>query len=714
LAVGGVVGETALGGDVPQKIYGALVSCNYFNVLQQPPALGRGLTDHDCARNPEPVVVLGHDLWRTAFAANPGIVGQTIELNRRRVVVAGVAAEGTYQGPIRLGYFAPINAGSVLTPGDSRLENGKFLWLSLIGRQREGANLEQVRAELDVIAADIDRQQPGRSTTLTVGRARPTTVPPGVRGRATAIAAVLMAAFGFILLMACANVANLLLARGTTRGQEIGIRQSLGASRARVIRQLLTESVLISLAGGAVGSVLAVWSFQTLVTIAVPSLIPPELPMVFAWDLSPDVRVIAFAAAVTVLTTALFGLAPAMRISKPDLRTVTRQESAGTSANRREGRLRGVLVGVQVALCMVLMIAAGLLLRGLYVTYTIDPGFDYRNVAFVSLESAFDGYSPEAATALRRRMVAAVEAVPDVEAVASADQEPLGDDFAPIAIRLPGESAPRHGEIASVSESYFATLGLPIVRGRAFTSSEVVNQRPGTTHPAVVSEATARNLWPGGDAIGRTFRSDTDTFEVVGVAADAQVSVLGEIDPYYVYQPGGGAALLVKSRIDSAAIASSVRAAIRSVDPALAVTVLPLETNLGWWRGVSATATTLAGGLGTLALVLAAVGIYGVVSYTVTGRHREIGVRMALGATASNVLSLVLGHTMRPVVAGAAIGIAVASALSRVLSSVLFGVSTVDPIGLGGGVLLVLGVALAAGAMATWPAIRTDPTTTLR
>ena len=316
--------------------------------------------------------------------------------------------------------------------------------------------------------------------------------------------------------------------------------------------------------------------------------------------------------------------------------------------------------------------------------------------------------------------MAAIAALPGVETVASTDQEPLGDDMAPGLIRLPAESErqSRVGEVVTVSRDYFSVLQLPIVRGRTFTEAEVANRTSGS-RPAILSAATARNLWPGGDPIGRTLLWEVpamrvDTLHVVGVAADAQVTALGQIDPYYVYVPGEGSAVLVKGRTDVATTVSDIRSAVRTVDPTLLVTVLPLEATLGWSRGISRTVASLFGGLGVLALVLASVGIYGVVSYAVTGRYREIGVRMALGATARNVLGMILRQTMRPVVVGAVVGAAAASAVSGILSSVLFGVSPADPVGLGGAALLVLGVALAAGVMAARPATRADPTATLR
>ena len=324
-------GEATLGADTPRKVLGLLVSCNYFAVLQQPPALGRPLAAHDCAPGADPVVVLNYDLWRTAFASDPGIVGRTVQLNRQRVTVVGVAAEGAGDGsPVRGGYLAPLSAGRLLSSGDTRYDDPRSLWLNLLGRRKQDVGLNQVRAELDVIAAQIDRQQPGRTTALTIERATDAIaswLPADRRGPATAAGAVLMAAFGFILVIACANVANLLLARGTSRGQEIGIRVSLGASRARVVRQLVTESLLISLAGGLLGSVVAVWSFQMLAELAVPALLPPWFPLALTVDVSPDLRVLSFALVVTVATGILFGLVPALRISKPDLHAVMKNRT---------------------------------------------------------------------------------------------------------------------------------------------------------------------------------------------------------------------------------------------------------------------------------------------------------------------------------------------------------------------------------------------------
>jgi putative ABC transport system permease protein len=365
----------------------------------------------------------------------------------------------------------------------------------------------------------------------------------------------------------------------------------------------------------------------------------------------------------------------------------------------------------------VLMISTGLLLRGLYATYTIDPGFAYRDVAFLSFGT---DYGP--ATVVNQRLMDQVAALPGVQAVAFAAQTPLGESMMGGAVRLPGQSKEqaRFAEFDQVTPGYFSLLDIPILRGRTFTDAESANARAATgTRRVIVSETAARSFWGDADPIGRTLMRDDmqggDTMlEVVGVAADAQLTSLGAIVPY-IYEPGPPAGvLLVKSRADFAATASGIRSLVRASDPSVAFRVLPLEGNVAWWRGVSGMVTTLGAALGILALVLASVGIYGVVSFAVSRRYREIAIRMALGARARDVLSTILRQAMRPVVIGGVIGIAAAIAVSRVLSSVLFGVSPADPLGLGGAALLVLCVALAAGTMAARPATRADPTATLR
>jgi putative ABC transport system permease protein len=711
--------RTTLGGESPQQIVGTIVTCEYFDVLRQPPALGRALRAEDCATGADAVVVLAHDLWATAFESDPGVVGRVIELNRQLFAVVGVAQEGTYGGLgfYRTQYFAPISTQPLLLPNEDTYGNDNISWLFVHGRR--AASIEQVRAELGVIAAQHDSEQPGRTTTMRVERATPLGMVGFIRDMLGTVAAVVMVPFAFVLLIACANVANLLLARATARNREIAIRLSLGASRARVIRQLLTESVLISVAGGVLGTVLALWAFQTLASVVIPMLTPVGLPPFFI-DASPDLRVIAVMVAVMLGAGVLFGLAPALQVSKPDLHAAIKQDAHGTSG-RRGGRLQGTLVGVQVATTMVLMVAVGLLLRGLTATQTTDPGFEVRNVAVASYDMRGGGYDPAEAAVFQRRLLEEVRGLPGVEAAAQVITEPLNADTEGRSIRLPTQDRTQvRGAVANaVTSDYFDVVGIPIVRGRAFEDADLTDG----SVASIVTESTARNLWPEQNPIGQRLLMvvgpDQDVaIEIVGVARDAQVAVVGQVEPYYLYMPAAPRAaqllqLLVKSRTDFASTAAAIRAAAERLDPGLAVQVKPLEANLDYWRRLSGILTGLGASLGLLALTLGAVGIYGVVAYFVGRRTREIAIRAALGARSGDLLTMILRRTMRPVVVGAVVGLAGAIAVSRVLSSVLFGVSPFDPIGIGTAAVFVLGVAFAAGLLPGRSAVRQPPLTAL-
>ncbi|HET7133041.1 MAG TPA: FtsX-like permease family protein, partial [Gammaproteobacteria bacterium] len=504
----------------------------------------------------------------------------------------------------------------------------------------------------------------------------------------------------------------------TARNREIGIRFSLGASRARVMRQLLAESMLIAVAGGVLGSVLAVWAFQALAAIVIPGLTMVGLPPFFI-DASPDFRVVAVMTAVMLATGVLFGLAPAFRASKPDLSAVIKQDSHG-AGSPRGSRLQAALVGVQVAVCMVLMVGVGLLLRGLTATQTIDPGFEARNVAVASYDLR-NGYDAAGADAFQRRLLEEVRTLQGVEAAALVVTEPLNPDTENSGIRLPSQdrTQSRRTVLNWATPGYFDLVGIPIARGRAFDAADTAEG----SIAAIVTETTARNLWPDRDPIGQTLLLATGVdqdaaLEIVGVARDAQVAVVGQVEPYYVYLPPSQRVapllqLLVRSRADFASTAAIIRAAAERLDPGLAVRVRPLEANVDYWRKLSGTLAGLTASLGLLALALGAVGIYGVVSYFVGRRAREIAIRVALGARPGSVLALILRRTMRPVAIGAVVGIAGAVALSGVLSSVLFGVSPLDPLGIGGAVAFVLAMALTAGFLPGRSAVRRDPSAAL-
>jgi predicted permease len=707
-----------LGGEAPQQLPGVLVSCGYLGVLEQAPALGRDLTEADCRAGADPVVLLGYDLWVDRFGSDRTIVGRTVELDRRLFTVVGVAPPGVYSGMFRAAFFAPLTAQRFLIPGDSANSNAEASWLYLIGRRANGVSVGQVRAELGAFAAQIDREQPGRVTALTVERARPVTIPVFVRRNAIGASAVIMTAFSLVLLIACANVANLLLARGITRSREVAVRLALGSGRTRLIRQFLIESLLLSIAGGLLGSALALWSFKALLAVVLPALVPVGLPTL-ALEANFDLTVLAVTLLLTVATGVLCGLVPALRTSRVDLQAAMKN-SASSGGDRRGSRLQATLIGAEVALCMVLMIGAGLLLRGMQSAQTIDPGFAYGNVTVLSYDYIEDtGHDPATDPAFWQRLLEGIRTLPAAEAAAYAMREPLGDDYGTVPVRLPSEAEnqARLAELNWVSAEYFSVVELPLVLGRTFTATEVAED---DATVAIVSEATARNLWPGADPIGRTLLRRTRSGEdvpvrIVGVVGDAQVSTLGKIDPYFVYLPMRATEkLLVKSRGDYATTAAAIRGVVRALDPGLPAPIYPLAANLDRWQRISGIVTGIAASLGALALALAAVGIFGVVSYFVDRRVREIGIRAAMGARASNVLGLILRRTMRPVGIGAAFGVSGAMAASGVLSSVLFGVSPVDAVGLGSAVLFVLLVAVFAASLASRRAMRLDPMAALR
>jgi predicted permease len=712
-----------LGGDVPQEIVGAAVTCNYLDVLRQPSVLGPGFGDNCDAEGAAPTIVLGHGLWTTAFGADPAIVGREVLLNRQSFTVVGVAPEGVRGVDIEpVSFFVPISTQPLLQPGWN-VYSEEVSWLRLIGRKNSDTSLNQVRAELGVIAAQIDGQQPPRRTTLIVERARPLSMPEA-RNALLAVGGIVMTAFGLVLLIACANVANLLLARATGRNREIAVRLSLGASRGRLVQQLLAESVLIAVIGGVLGSILAMWSFQGLVVLAMSAL-PPNAPTL-AIDVTPDVRVLGFALVLTLASGVLFGLGPAVLASKPDLHTTMKGDTTGRG--RRSGsRLQGTLVGTQVAVCMVLMVSTGLLLRGFYATQTVEPGFTYENVAVASFDLTEVGYDAAEAAAFQRQLKERVESLPGIEAVAQVFRTPLSEGSVNWMARLPGQEQAFPIVFNIASPDYFSLVGIPIVRGRTFTDAELAAE----SRALIVTEATARRFWPDRDPIGQmlTMMVGTDggsvDYRVVGVAKDAQITGIGEIVSDYVYFPAGNFAgggplsqavlqLLARSRVSFGATVAGIRAAAAELDPGLVVQVTPLEANLEIWRSLAGLVSTLSMSLGALALVLASVGVYGVVAYAVGRRVRELGIRIALGASARSVVALMLKRTMRPVVVGAIVGIVAAAGASRILSGVLFGVSPLDPVGLGGATLFMLAVALTAGFLPARRATRVDPMTTLR
>jgi predicted permease len=707
--------EGTLGGGRMQQLLGTATSCNYFDVLNEHPTQGRGFVDSDCAASGEnAVVVVSHQLWRDTFGGDPTLVGKRITLNRMAFAVIGVAPPGfTGTEPIPSAFWVPITIQKVLDAGRDRLADDNMSWLALLGRVGPGVTMEQVRADLGVVAGRIDQLHPGRTTSLAISTAR-FFGRPEERESLIPVAFIILAAFGLVLLIACANVANLLLARASARHKEIALRLSIGASRWRLVRQLLAESLLLSVFGGTLGSLFAFWSFASITQFVTSHL--PHMFSTLTLNVAPDFRVLAYALALTLVTGITFGLIPALQSTRLDLNTALKEDGAKSGPGKKSGRfLRNTLVGAQIAVCMILLLAAGLLLRGLYYAQTVDPGFEMKDVGAAFLFPKAQGYDENRATAFMGRLRERVAGLPGVSEVAQAECAPLSHDFSADYFTVPGRSEKVAIEYNHVSPEYFSVVGIPIVRGRGFQPGERPNS-PGI----IVPESTAQRLWPGEDPLGKTLREDTGReYSVIGVTKDAQVSHLGDVKTPYLYFPAGPqdnvrTYVLVRFTGNFTLIAKSIREAVRSLDPDVPVDVVRLEDYLEVWRSPSRIVAALAGALGALAVLLASIGVYGMVSYSVSRCVHEIGIRMALGADRTEVMKLVLEQAMRPVLIGGLAGVAGCAAVSHVLSSMLFGLSAHDPIAFISVPLLLLVVALVASYIPARRAMCVDPTVALR
>ena len=709
----------ALGPELRQVVVSTPVTCDYFAVLQRQPTLGTGFGARNCDSPTESAVtVITHDLWVDRFNSDPQILGRTLTLNGSVFTVIGVAPENFAGVDIeRVSLFVPVSAQPLLRRDRDYFGDPSIGWLGLVGRRAPGASIAQVRAELEVVAGQLDREQPGRETTVTISRATPLSAMQ-MRSGFLSVSPLLMAPFALVLLVACMNVANLLLARSETRMREIAIKLSLGATRAHLIRELMAESVSIALAGGALGTLLSVWVFQVLLTFAQSSL-PADLQVVRV-DSALDVRVLGYAFGVSLVTGLAFGLTPALRATKPDLRTTIERDSAGAGRYTR-GRLQRILVGAQVAFSMVLVVTTALLVRGLYVAQTVDFGFDYRDVKVASFDLGAFGYDAERAAAFQRQVVERARALPGIDDVAQAAMTPLEPSSNSLRYRLPEQSEYQPIDTNAVSANYFSLLGIPIVRGRTFSAAEVAN--PNTTTALIVTQSTAQRLWPNQDPLGQRLvfagRDGDRTVEIVGIAADRQVVRIGETDTSYVYWPAVpptqvGMQLVMRGASDVSAAQRAVGDIVQSIDPALGVKVIRLEENFEFWRNFSRLSAGLAFGLGALALTLAAIGIFGVMSTVVGRRIREIGIRLALGASKTDIVRLVLGKSMLPVVIGAVLGCAACVGVARLLGALLYGVSALDPLALGGALLLVLSIGGLITLAPARRALRVEPMATLR
>jgi predicted permease len=679
----------------PERIWGTLVSGNYFSTVGVPLALGRGIAPgEDEVSGRDAVVVLSNSLWRGRFNADPAIVGKTVMLNARPYTVVGVAAPGftgTDSGIVSA-FWAPLAMQTHLLPELSKdRESRTTYWLTLSGRLRPGVSREQAVAAMNVVNKRIhDAYRKSR-------RLQPVTLGvsggvPGERGLVTGFLTLLMAVVGLVLLIACANVATLMLARAVGRQQEISLRMALGAPRGRLIQQLLTESVLLSFLGAACGFVLAFFATRALSAFQLP------IPFPFAFNLTPDLRVLAFTAALALATGILFGLAPALAATRPDLISAIKQAGPGSRVFRSFG-LRNLLVTLQVALSVVLLIGSGLFLRSLQSAASMDLGIRPENVLMLAIDPRANGYSEERMREFLRRLDQRITSLAGVRSMSAVDFMPLS--FAQAGRDFSADGKETNADVFSVLPRYLETIGTPLLRGRDFSPERDMKSRT-----LIVSQAMARRLFGGQDPIGRTVRSgQSDVFEIIGIAGDSKSVTLGEETKACAYQylPRDtasvtgllGLTILVKTSGNPAGMLRPIQNEIQALDRNLAV------FNAGTLTGHVAKAfmvprlcAILFGVFGLVGLTLASVGLYGVVSYSVRSRTREIGIRMALGAARPAILRLVLRQAFTLVAAGLAAGLAAAFAVSRFAASLLYGVSATDRV-----TFLAVPLVLAAAAL---------------
>jgi macrolide transport system ATP-binding/permease protein len=700
-----------------ERIWGLLVSGNYFDVVGVKPALGRAFRpDEDVAPGRDAVVVLSHALWQRRFGGDPQVVGRTVRLNTHPFTVIGVAPPAFVGTRLALSFdaYVPLAMQGQVVPGGDRLAERGDRWLRAMARLAPGVSLEQAQAELSTIAARLGREYPadaGRRVEIF-----PVWNSPSGGGRIlTPVLLVLSAVAALVLLIACANVANLLLARATARGREVAVRLSLGASRGRLVQQLLTESALLALMGGAAGLLIALWCSPLLRAFVPPTDFPIDLPV------AVDGRALAFTLAVSLLTGLLFGLAPALHASRPALASVLRDD-AGTVTGARRARLRHGLVVTQVALSMVLLVSAGLFLRSLRAAQAFSPGFEVDGVLLASVDLFPNGYDSRRGVALQERLLERVRGLPEVRAASLGRRVPLsfGGSSSFNGLRVEGYTPPPDQKtwsyVNQVGSDYFRTLAVPILRGRDIAEQD----GPEAPRVVVINECMALRYWPGREALGGHITFDDRVHTVVGVVRDFTFRRLGEEAAPYMFLPlaqyyAGGAVLHVRTAGDPLLVAPALREIVRELDPGL-----PLF-GVRTLRQASAAVTfqhrlggTLLGAFGVLALLLATVGLGSVLAYMVGQRTREIGVRMALGGDRSDVFRLVLRRGMGLTGLGMAIGLAAALAATRPLGGMLFHVSASDPLTVLAVALLLAGAALLACLFPARRAMNVDPLVALR
>ncbi|HJS22858.1 MAG TPA: ABC transporter permease [Pyrinomonadaceae bacterium] len=701
------------GGD-PERVIGAAVTADYFPLLRVKPILGRVFTRDEDKPGAASVVLLSEGLWKRRFGGDPNIVGREINLGGKTTVI-GVMPAG-FEYPITdetQDFWEPIFSAQFMTKETREERANRFL--AGIGRLKPGVTIEQAKADLDLISRQIEQQSPVSNTNIIFNAV---SVHEDLTRDYRGALLVLLGAVGLVLLIACANVANLLLARAAARQKEVAIRMALGASRRRIASQLLTESVLLALAGGAVGLLLASWGMDLLVAYG-----PADVPRLR--DVSLDRYVLFFTLGVATVTGVLFGLAPALNASKPDPGRMLTESGRGAAQGGRNWMRSGLIVS-EVALSLMLLVGAGLLINSFWRLLQTDAGFDPKGVLSLDIPLSRATYTkPEQRSAAFQQLIGRMKTLPGVRDVSVVSNVPLTDFDEELSFQVEGREPYKPGEEAVADYTvagadYFRTLNITLLRGRVFTDHDAAN----SPQVMVVSNAFAQHYFPGEDAIGKRIifdGNDKTAREIVGVVADVRrngldANVEPEMYVSYLQRPERRMNVVIRTEArDASQLTQAARAEVKAFDPnqiiwrtqtleqLLSTSVAPRRFNmllLGIFAGV--------------ALVLAAVGLYGVMSYSVSWRTREIGIRMALGAKRADVLRLVVRQGMTMTLIGLALGLVGAFSISRVLRGLLHGVSPTDPLTFVAVSIVLLAVALLACLVPARRATRVDPIIALR
>ncbi len=705
-------------GEKPERVRGAVVSGNYFDVLGVKAMIGRTfLPEEDRTPNSRPVAVIAYGLWQRRFGADPHVIGRTITLNEHDFTIIGVtpADFGSPFAGAALDVWTPVMMKDYVARPHFSLTDRGSRWLMVMGRLKPGATVPQAQANIAAIARQLEQVYPRTNEQLGVEVYSVEESPYSLKRSLQSSLAVLMAAVAVVLLIACANVANLLLARAASRRKEIALRVALGGSRLRLVRQMLTESLVLAALGAAIGLILAFWTARFL-----PVFLPPYT-MGGNFDTRPDATVFSFTAALTVITTILFGLTPTLQASRPDLVTALKESAALIGRGRHRISLRHGLVVTQIALSMVALISAGLFVRSLREAYKANPGFDPDHVLLASFDPFLSGYDESRGREFYRHLVERVRALPGVPSATLARRLPLtlgGIAFANVTIDgyAPAPEEDMRLNYDTVGPHYFQTMRIPLVQGRDFDERDHERAQP----VVIINETMARRYWPKGGALGQRLKLTNGWLEIVAIAKDVKNRSLSEAPQPFLYLPllqdyRSNMILVARTATNPEQAYHPVQTALAELDSAMPIfDVKTFEEHIGVSLFLPRMAATLLSIFGLLALSLAALGLYGVMAYSVTQRTRELGIRISIGARRRDVLQLILGQVLTLAAIGMAGGLVTALVVTRFAAHLLYGISPADPVTFTLIAMLLIVVALVAGYFPARRATKIDPMVALR